>query len=219
MKRLKRYAAAVAVTAAVLTVSACSDNPRQPALQASDAQAIALEISKSRMSYVPAGGTMRGATSDGAGGYGFDSPGLVSFIYAECCSMRVGDNVKEIYDNTVPIVKDEENEDEVPQLVAGDLVFNDKKTEVGVVSRPSPEGGGFDGVTIILANRDSGKVEEIPYDRKRFPLLRTLDFMGTAQLRQDYTNWLLENEQDSTPESGGQYVDPQDPDAIRQLGK
>lgn len=216
MKTLKKKVLAATMAAVALTASACSDNPRQPALQASDAHAIAVDISKARMTYVTAGGTMRGATSDGAGGYGFDSPGLISYIFAECCRMKVGDTVEEIYNNTFPVVPEgEEDEESEPQLVSGDLVFSKDKTEVAFVGRPSPVDGGFDGVTVILANRDSGKVEEIPYDKERFPLLRTFDYMKTNQLNRDYYDWEAENERASSPEVGGEFVDPQDPNAIR----
>lgn len=198
MKRLL----AVAVISSVFLVG-CSGEPGPRSQSVTDKKAVEIskEVVRVGFPYVIGGGNMNGATSNG-GNPGFDAAGFISYVYAECCSLAAGNSVVEIFDNTVAPEWDEG----VPHdPVPGDIVFTKAKDSAGIIV-----GKSGDGWEMALANKETGMVETIPWDKEKYPTIRTIDTSRDRGLREDYFDWREGNKEDSSNVNPNEYIDPND---------
>lgn len=198
MKRL-----VVATMAASLFLVGCAGEPGPRTQDSTDKKSV--EISKDVVRvgfpYVTGGGNMNGATSNG-GQPGFDQAGFISYVLAECCTLAAGDSVVEIYDNTLA---PEWDEGVAHDPIPGDLVFTKAKDSVGIIVSQDD-----DEWTMALANKETGLVEEIPWDKEKYPTIRVIDDSRDGGLRGKYFDWHERNQEDSSNVNPNEYIDPND---------
>lgn len=198
---MKKIISVALATSLVLVGCASEPGPRTQDAMDRKAERVAKDVVKVGFPYVTGGGNMNGATSNG-GTPGFDYAGFTSYVFAECCALAVGNSVMDIFDNTI----EPEWDEGIPHdPIPGDLVFTKAKDKVGIII------GKEDGEWLMaLANKDSGVVESIPWDKEKFPTIRKVDNGIDSTLRDDYFDWVENNDEDSSNVNPNDFVDPND---------
>lgn len=187
----------------VCGLAACSPETHRSMSPSGDKSAtLAEKIVKAHVPYVEGGGSPYGATSGSGSQPGFDQAGLITYVFADCCSMLVGFNIQEIYDKSSEPGWGE-TEEKTP--VKGDLVFNKDKTKVGIITEYE-DGKGM----MVIADPDTSSIEEIEWNQEEFPEIREMKNGIDNNLRVDLRRWEDENKEDQTPYSPNDFSDPND---------